>query len=498
MRKFSAFIYFIFSVSLGFSQALFNNNGADIYVTDGGYMIVKSNNTGLYNNAIGGAGKIDNQGMIVVEGYVKNDALINGLGDTIRLTGDWINNNTYTTNASWVDMYGADQLITGSAITTFGNLNLGGAGVKKRQTINAYTWGLLQLNDAELATDIYEMQVTNSSPSAITWNNGFVSSVGAGRLSRITNSTGTFVFPTGSPSYINPPSIFRPVQITPAAASSNTYSAMVVKGDATADGYNVSAVDDKLCKVNPAFYHRLYHAAGSDPVALTMFYDPSADGTWTDEGHWKNSQWNYIGTASGGSGLGLSSVSVNGVSDFTPEPFALARKKFNLDAGPDVNLTAGQTTTFSPVIGTTDVTSLLWTPDMDLSCDNCDNPTASPKSTTRYTITVTDGGGCKLSDSLMVTVVNSDLLIPTGFSPNGDGVNDFFHVLNKNIVKLDLQVFNRWGEKVYETTDPYEDGWDGTFKGIQQEMGVFVWQCNFMLIGDTKTRTAKGNVTLVR
>ena len=63
-------IYILFFVSLfavsAFAQALFNNNGADIYVKDGGFMIVKTNS--LYNNQVGGAGVIDNSGTIVVEG----------------------------------------------------------------------------------------------------------------------------------------------------------------------------------------------------------------------------------------------------------------------------------------------------------------------------------------------------------------------------------------------------------------------------------------------
>ena len=116
---------------------------------------------------------------------------------------------------------------------------------------------------------------------------------------------------------------------------------------------------------------------------------------------------------------------------------------------------------------------------------------------TRYTLTVTDGAGCKISDSLTVNVTSTGLLIPTGFSPNGDGVNDVFHVLNKNLVKLDLAVFDRWGVKVYETTD-WTVGWDGTFKGMKQEIGTYVWECSYQLIGESELKSAKGNVTLLR
>ncbi len=497
MKAVYSFLFLLAFASTTFSQALFNNNGADIYVKDGGFMIVKTNS--LHNNEIAGTGVIDNAGTIVVEGNITNDGSINAAGDTIRLSGDWINNNSYTGNSSWVDMYGGNQLITGTAITTFNNLNLGGGSVVKRQqNIDAVTSGLLVLNNAELATDANEMLVSNPNTNAITWNSGFVSSVNTGKLSRSTNSTGAYIFPVGSPSYNNPPSIFRPVEYAPTASAANTYGAMVVKGDATNDGYNINILDDVLCKVNPFFYHRLYHSTGSDATSLKMFFNPSSDGDWTDQAHWDApSRWNYIGASTAGSGLGLSTVSVAGVSDFQPEPFALSRRKFTVNAGPDVDLTLGQSTTLNPTISTGSVTSYNWTPSVNLSCGNCASPEATPGVTTEYLITVVDDAGCSISDSLIVRVSSPELLIPTAFSPNGDGVNDVFRALNKNLTKYNLQVYDRWGEMIFETSDPSE-GWDGVYQGINQPLGVYVWQCNYLFSGISKSKTAKGNVTLMR
>ena len=64
-------------------------------------------------------------------------------------------------------------------------------------------------------------------------------------------------------------------------------------------------------------------------------------------------------------------------------------------------------------------------------------------------------------------------------------------------MKYNLQVYNRWGEKVFESTDPV-DGWDGVYQGIEQGMGVYVWQCEYLFAGAPKSKTAKGNVTLMR
>lgn len=496
MRKIYMLLTASFFTTAAFAQ-LFNNNGADIYVTDGGFMIVKTNS--LANNLVGGNGVINNLGTIVVEGDITNNGNVVASGDTIRLNGNWINNGSYTGAASWVDMYGGNQDIAGTAVTTFNNLNLGGgASVKRQQSIDAITSGTLALNDAELATDANEMLVSNAATGAITRNNGFVSSIGAGKLSRATNTATSYLFPTGSPSYTNPPSIFRPVDFTPSTVSANTYGAALVKGDATTDGYDVTTVDDLLCSVNPNFYHKLYQSAGTDAAALQMYYDAATDGDWTDQGHWDTpNRWNNVGNSTAGSGLGFSTVSVSGVSDFSPEPFALARRKFTVDAGPDVDLTLGETTTFSPTISTTDIASYAWTPSTALSCNDCVGPDASPQVTTQYTLLVTDNGGCEVSDSLIVRVTAPELLIPTAFSPNGDGVNDKFRVLNRDVEKLNLQVYNRWGEKVYETNDPLS-GWDGMYKGMIQPLGVYTWKCDYLLSGQTKNTLAKGNVTLVK
>ncbi|MBS1613892.1 MAG: gliding motility-associated C-terminal domain-containing protein, partial [Bacteroidetes bacterium] len=58
-------------------------------------------------------------------------------------------------------------------------------------------------------------------------------------------------------------------------------------------------------------------------------------------------------------------------------------------------------------------------------------------------------------------------------------------------------IFNRWGEKVFETTDPLS-GWDGMYKGMIQPLGVYTWKCDYQLAGQTKSTLASGNLTLMR
>lgn len=86
--------------------------------------------------------------------------------------------------------------------------------------------------------------------------------------------------------------------------------------------------------------------------------------------------------------------------------------------------------------------------------------------------------------------------IPSGFSPNGDGENDVLYVRGYNIQKIHLQIYNRWGQMVFESFN-VEDGWDGTFQGIEQPMEVYgyVLKVQFM---DGNEQDLQGNVTLLR
>lgn len=120
---------------------------------------------------------------------------------------------------------------------------------------------------------------------------------------------------------------------------------------------------------------------------------------------------------------------------------------------------------------------------------------AQPDEAQTYLLTVTENG-CEVLCSYTVYVKNG-LLVPTAFSPNNDGVNDVFRILNTNIKLLNLAIYNRWGEQVFYSTD-IQDGWNGIYKGIPQPMGTFVWACDYEIIKTGNRKTAKGNVTLLR
>ncbi len=87
--------------------------------------------------------------------------------------------------------------------------------------------------------------------------------------------------------------------------------------------------------------------------------------------------------------------------------------------------------------------------------------------------------------------------MPNAFTPNSDGLNDVLFLEGRDGVEsITFRIFNRWGEMVFETTDPML-GWDGTYKGQDQDMDVYVYQISLTMI-TTKTADLKGEVTLLR
>lgn len=140
-----------------------------------------------------------------------------------------------------------------------------------------------------------------------------------------------------------------------------------------------------------------------------------------------------------------------------------------------------------------------WSPATGLSDPHINNPVATPKTNTVYIVTVTDGNGCRNTDSVLINVKFTDKVfagMPNAFTPNGDGINDCFGLRPFGQVKnLDFRIYNRFGQLVFQANNS-NDCWNGTFKGVPQDAGVFV----FTVTGSTECQQInyKGTVTLIR
>lgn len=143
------------------------------------------------------------------------------------------------------------------------------------------------------------------------------------------------------------------------------------------------------------------------------------------------------------------------------------------NAGPDQTIYRNTSATLD-ASGTGD---FIWYPATNLSNPYSEITVASPLETTSYLLIVTDANGCINYDTVKVEVIgNTLLLLPTAFSPNGDGVNDVFRISKwLNIEKLEsFNIYNRWGELVFNTLD-IDAGWDGTYKNYPQPTSSFDW-----------------------
>lgn len=106
-----------------------------------------------------------------------------------------------------------------------------------------------------------------------------------------------------------------------------------------------------------------------------------------------------------------------------------------------------------------------------------------------------DDSGCVTRDTIFVDS-SCPFFVPNAFTPNGDGINDFFNVITNGNQSFTLIIFNRWGQVLFQTTDP-DQGWDGTYGGKPEEMGVYVYQLSTVFTNGVK-RVSKGNITLIR
>lgn len=140
----------------------------------------------------------------------------------------------------------------------------------------------------------------------------------------------------------------------------------------------------------------------------------------------------------------------------------------------------------------------VWTPTDGLNNPNIASPITNINRNFTYRVTVYTTEGCNATDDIFIRfIAGPEIYIPTGFSPNGDGLNDIFRPIPVGIVQTDFfRVFDRWGRLMYSTVE-YLKGWDGSVNGKQAEVGTYVWVIQGKDINGNKV-LRKGTVTLIR
>ena len=184
-----------------------------------------------------------------------------------------------------------------------------------------------------------------------------------------------------------------------------------------------------------------------------------------------------------------------------PQPPAL-----QVSVGPDLEIDLGYSATLrAVVVPSSKQVSYAWTPaDTTISCKNCSIVTVSPMNSTTYRVVVRDSQGCTTFDEALIRVIKRrPIYIPNAFSPNGDGVNDFFTLYgNQAAVRIkSLKIFDRWGGLVWSgenlPLNADQKGWDGTFNGQTLTTDAFVYLAVVTFI-DGEEVIFKGDVTILR
>ena len=177
-----------------------------------------------------------------------------------------------------------------------------------------------------------------------------------------------------------------------------------------------------------------------------------------------------------------------------------------VNAGQDLDVDLGESKTLRAiVVPSSKQVSYAWTPaDSTLSCRNCPVVTITALHSTIYRVTIKDSSNCTAYDDVLLRVIKRrPIYAPNVFSPNNDGVNDFFTLYgNQAAVRIkSLKVFNRWGDMMFSGINlPLGGdrlGWDGTFGGKDVPPDVFVYVAVISFI-DGEEIIVKGDVTLTR
>jgi gliding motility-associated-like protein len=181
--------------------------------------------------------------------------------------------------------------------------------------------------------------------------------------------------------------------------------------------------------------------------------------------------------------------------------------EWSLETSPDTVLAIGDTLQLRALV-VPEIQQRVawnWSPSDFLKCKDCNNPTIYNLTESQlFRVIATDSAGCsKRRDIKVIVDQTTGIFAPTAFSPNGDGVNDYFTLFAKTRIKTikRMLIFNRWGDKVFETVgiSPNEEqqGWDGMMNGKILAPDVFMYWAEVVYVNGL-TYVMKGDVTLMR
>ncbi len=398
---------------------------------------------------------VDAGAVVFVDGDIVNGASghIQNKGD-IYLTKDWTNDEivgALDPTDGKVILAGTSQLITGTQITTFNNLDCQNTGTK---TLNIHTivggnTGVLSLNNAPFDLNSNTLIVTNPIPAAITRNNGYIISETVppnyGIIEwRMGNSAAgnnyTYPFGTIAGTYI------------PFLYNVTTAGVQITNGDVSVSTYPTNVTLAINNRPLPTGVGNLDDVNGNEAASACL------------DRYWIVNANNY---------------SLNPVADIT---FTYRDAEWDGSVGGSTN----------NLISENDLLAWKW------SGTSWQNPTMGTN-TGANTVNVTGVSGSAPWTLKGAELICGDFFLPNAFSPNGDTKNDMFPWKTPRgcLTDFSIKIYNRWGNLVFESADQNKV-WDGsTPKGKDGNEGVYAYELNATL-NDGTPIGKKGTVTLLK
>ncbi|MBI3501286.1 MAG: gliding motility-associated C-terminal domain-containing protein [Bacteroidetes bacterium] len=364
----------------------------------------------------------------------------------IFLTGDWSNfepSGCLDPAAGTVILSGGNQFIKGNQTTTFNNLDCAGSGTKTLiiNTIVGGNTGVLSLNGNPFDLNSNTLIVTNPSSSAITRSSGYIISEtppanGYGTIQwNLGNAAGNYEFPFGTFSAEYIPFHFN---ISSAGNAAN--------GNISVATYPTAAGNNPNNRPLPTGVANL-----DDPQKGKDVSEKCADRFWLIDAN------NYSSNPTADMIFTYRDLEWDGSNGSTNNILEDSLRAWRWDG-----------TKWLPPSGT-------------------DNPSAN-------TVTIT-GINTFSPWTLYSREFPCPLYVPNAFSPNGDSENDSWKPISACLKKVHFEIYNRWGERVFETDD-VKKSWDGTFHGETEGTAVFTYIMTYELYsGDAGSR--KGNISLM-
>lgn len=392
----------------------------------------------------------------------------------------------------------ATQAITNATCTTNGSVTLSLSGFVQPVTV---TWNTTPVQTGLTATNlpagIYQASIREETgcitvvPVTIGLSNNLTmlahadtticpgSSFNANTISNATNYIWTPSAGVSNPTIANP--VLSPTVTTPYTVTGTTGACTISKTFTVTVGSSVTLVvhaDTSICNgasfnsntvSNGTTFTWSPTAGVSNPAIANPVLSPTATTTYTVTAR--------TGTCSN-------------VKTFT----VTVNPAVTVNAGPAASILTGSSITLQ---GSGSVGTYLWTPGTGLSATNILTPVAKPAQTTTYNLKITNTQGCSNSSNVTITVLPYCIKPLNAFTPNKDGFNDTWFITNGNCLKkATVEVYNRYGGKVFESLD-YKNDWNGTYKGKPLPDGTYYYVINYELVnGDAILK--KGNVTILR